>query len=117
MPQQPHISGTPFTPLLALTVELEQLGPHLEGLLFAFLVGGRLDFLGQVHDGLEVRVLALLDLFSVLLVGVSRGALVGNGIEAKTVSQVQLEAKSINSQPLEALDSEMARLRRRDASE
>lgn len=52
--QQPHVTGTTLLPLLALTVESEQLGTHLEGLLLLFFVGLGLDLFGQANDRLEV---------------------------------------------------------------
>lgn len=53
--QQTHITSTTLLPLLAVTVELEKLGAHLEGLLLKLLVGLCLDLLGQANDGLEVN--------------------------------------------------------------
>lgn len=61
--QETHVTGTTLLPLLGLAVELEQLGAHLEGLLLKLLVVLGLDLLGQVDDGLEVDIGALLDLF------------------------------------------------------
>lgn len=52
--QQTHITSTTLLPLLAVTVEFEELGAHLEGLLLELLVGLGLDLLGQADDGLEV---------------------------------------------------------------
>lgn len=54
--QQSHITSTTLLPLLAVTVELEQLGAHLERLLLELFVGLGLDLLGQVDNGLEVDV-------------------------------------------------------------
>lgn len=53
--QQTHITSTTLLPLLAVTIELEQLGAHLEGLLLELLVGLCLNLLGQANDGLEVN--------------------------------------------------------------
>lgn len=53
--QQTHITSATLLPLLALTVELEQLGAHLEHLLLKLLVGLGLNLLGQANDGLEVN--------------------------------------------------------------
>lgn len=54
--QKPDITGPTLLPVPGLTVELEQFRAHLKGLLFEFLVGLGLDFLGQVDDGLEVDI-------------------------------------------------------------
>ena len=56
MLQEADVTGTALLPLLALTVELEQLGAHLEYLLLELLVGLGLHLLGQADDGLEVDV-------------------------------------------------------------
>lgn len=61
--EQPDIARTALFPLLAFSVKLEQLGAHLEHLLLTLLIRGRLDFFGQVNDGLKVRVFALLYFF------------------------------------------------------
>lgn len=53
--QQTHVTGATLLPLLALAVELEQLGAHLERLLLKLLVGLGLHLLGQANDGLEVH--------------------------------------------------------------
>jgi hypothetical protein len=53
--EQTDITSTTLLPLLALAVELEKLGTHLEGLLLELLVGLGLDALGQADDGLEVN--------------------------------------------------------------
>lgn len=54
--EQTDVTGTTLFPLLALTVEAEQLRPHLEGLLLQFFVGLGLDLLRQTDDGLEVDI-------------------------------------------------------------
>lgn len=54
--QQTHITSTTLLPLLAVTVELEKLGAHLEGLLLQLLVGLGLNLLGEANDGLEVDI-------------------------------------------------------------
>jgi hypothetical protein len=54
--QETDITGTTLLPLLALTVELEKLGTHLEHLLLELLVGLGLDLLSQADDGLEVDI-------------------------------------------------------------
>lgn len=54
--QETDITGTTLLPLLALTVELEKLGTHLEHLLLELLVGLGLDLLGQADDRLEVDI-------------------------------------------------------------
>ena len=56
MLEQPHVARTPFLPLPAVAVKLEQLGAHLESLLFLLLVGFRLHLLRQPVDRLEVHV-------------------------------------------------------------
>lgn len=54
--QETDVTSTALLPLLALTVKLEQLGPHLEHLLLELLVGLCLHLLGQANDGLEVDI-------------------------------------------------------------
>ena len=54
--QETDVTSTTLLPLLALTVELEQLGAHLEHLLLELLVGLGLNLLGQADDGLEVDI-------------------------------------------------------------
>lgn len=54
--QQSNIAGPALLPLLRLAVELEQLGAHLETLLFQLLICPGIDFLGQMDDGFIVRV-------------------------------------------------------------
>lgn len=54
VPQQSHVTSSTLLPLLAITIESEQLGPHLEGLLLGFFIGLGLDLLRQADDGLEV---------------------------------------------------------------
>lgn len=56
MLQQPHIARSAFLPLPTLTIELEQLGTHLECLLLSLLVRLGLHLFGQVDDGLEVDI-------------------------------------------------------------
>lgn len=56
MLQQPHVTGSTLLPLLAVAVELEQLGTHLEGLLLKFLVGLSLNLLGKADHGLKVNL-------------------------------------------------------------
>jgi hypothetical protein len=53
--EQTNITSATLLPLLAVTVELEELGAHLEGLLLELLVGLGLDTLGQADDWLEVN--------------------------------------------------------------
>lgn len=66
VPQQSHIARTPLLPILSFTIEFEELRPHLEGLLFALLVCGGFNLLGEVDNGLEMLVLALFDFFAFL---------------------------------------------------
>jgi hypothetical protein len=54
--QQPNVAGTTLLPLLAVTVESEELGAHLEDLLFKLFVGLGLNLLGQADDRLEVNI-------------------------------------------------------------
>lgn len=61
--EQSNVAGTTLLPLLAVTVESEQLGAHLEGLLLEFLVGLDLDSLGKADDGLKVNIRGLRSLF------------------------------------------------------
>lgn len=61
--QKPDITSSTLLPVPGFTVELEEFGAHLKGLLFKFLVGLGLDFLGQVDDGLEVDVRGFIDFF------------------------------------------------------
>jgi hypothetical protein len=61
--EQSNVAGTTLLPLLAVTVESEQLGAHLEGLLLEFLVGLDLDSLGETDDGLKVNIRRLGSLF------------------------------------------------------
>ncbi|KAH0357234.1 hypothetical protein KCU81_g325, partial [Aureobasidium melanogenum] len=58
--EETNLTGTTLLPLSAVTVELEELGAHLEGLLLALLVCLGVDFLGKVNNGLEVDVRLLL---------------------------------------------------------
>lgn len=55
--QESNVPSSTFLPLVGLAHELEELCPHLEGLLLELLVGLGVDFLGQADDGLEVDVL------------------------------------------------------------
>jgi hypothetical protein len=61
--EQSNVAGTTLLPLLAVTVESEQLGAHLEGLLLEFLVGLDLDSLGKADNGLKVNIRRLRSLF------------------------------------------------------
>jgi hypothetical protein len=54
--QQPNVAGTTLLPLLAVTVESEELGAHLEDLLFKLFVGLGLNLLGQADDRLKVNI-------------------------------------------------------------
>ena len=54
MLQQPHVPRPAFLPISILAIEFEQLGAHLEDLFLALLVRFCLDFLGQMHNGLEM---------------------------------------------------------------
>ena len=58
--EQSNISSATFLPLAALTVKLEELGPHLEDLFLGLFVGLGLDLLREMYDGLEVNVRFLL---------------------------------------------------------
>lgn len=57
--EQADVTGTTLLPLLAVTVEFEKLGTHLEGLLLQLLVGLGLHLLGQADDRLEVNIRGL----------------------------------------------------------
>ena len=57
--EQAHVTSTTLLPLLAITVELEELSTHLEGLLLQLLVGLGLHLLGQADDRLEVNLRGL----------------------------------------------------------
>ena len=72
--EESDIASSPLLPLPALAVELEQLGPHLEGLLLGLLVGLGVDLLGKVHNGLEVNI-GLLLLGLVVILGALSGLL------------------------------------------
>ena len=62
--EQTDLAGTTLLPLSAVTVELEELGAHLEGLLLTLLVCLGVDFLGKVNNGFEVDIgLLVVDLF------------------------------------------------------
>jgi len=65
--EQSDITSTSLLPLPRATVELEQLGAHLERDLFPLFIGRCVNFLGQTDDRLELRVVALLDLLLVIL--------------------------------------------------
>lgn len=54
--EQSHVTSATLLPLLALTVEAEQLSTHLESLLLQLLVGLGLDLLRQADDRLEVDI-------------------------------------------------------------
>ena len=66
--EESDIASSPLLPLPALAVELEQLGPHLEGLLLGLLVGLGVNFLGEVDYGLEINIRLLILGVLVLLV-------------------------------------------------
>lgn len=53
--QQPHVASTTLLPFLGFTVESEQLGAHLEGLLLEFFIGLGVDLFSQADDRLEVN--------------------------------------------------------------
>lgn len=55
VPQQPHVASTTLLPFLGVTVESEQLGAHLEGLLLEFFIGLGVDLFSQANDRLEVN--------------------------------------------------------------
>ena len=57
--EQSNIASTTLLPFLALGVESEQLSPHLERLLFKFLVGLGFHLFGQADNRLEVNVRGL----------------------------------------------------------
>jgi hypothetical protein len=57
--QKSNITGTTLLPFLALSVESEQLGTHLENLLLKLFVGLGLDLLRQANNGLEVDIRGL----------------------------------------------------------
>jgi hypothetical protein len=61
--QQSNVAGTTLLPLLAITVESEELGAHLEGLFFELFVGLGLNSLRKADDGLEVNFRGLGSLF------------------------------------------------------
>ena len=65
--EQPDITSTSLLPLSTISVELEELGSHLEGLLFSFFVSLGLDLLGQADDGFKLNIGFLF--FSLLLCG------------------------------------------------
>ena len=69
--EQPDIASASLFPLPRLAVELEQLSPHLEGLLLEFLVRLGIDLFGQANDRLEVHV--GLGFWALLLKWVSEG--------------------------------------------
>jgi hypothetical protein len=56
MLQEPNITSSSLLPLTALTIELEQLGSHLERALFQLFVRLGVDFLCEADYGLEVDV-------------------------------------------------------------
>lgn len=62
--EKSDIPSASLLPLSSIAIEPEELGSHLECLVFGFLEGLGLDFLGQMDDGLEVLVFALLHLES-----------------------------------------------------
>lgn len=57
--EQADVTGTALLPLLGILLEDEELGAHLEELLFGLLVGLGLDLLGQADHGLEVDIIGL----------------------------------------------------------
>ncbi len=61
--QQSNVTSTTFLPLLAITVESEELGAHLEGLFFELFVGLGLNSLRKTNDGLEMNLGGLGSLF------------------------------------------------------
>ena len=54
--QQPYIPRTALLPIPILAIELEQLGTHLEDLLFELFIRFCFNFFRQVHDGLKVDI-------------------------------------------------------------
>ena len=71
VPQKSHITSSTLLRLLAITVESEQLGAHLEGLLLGFFVGLGLDLLRQADDGLEVDLGGFGSLLLVLSISIT----------------------------------------------
>jgi hypothetical protein len=59
--EQSNVPGTSFFPFPSVSVELEKLRSHLEGLIFGLFVSFGLDFLGKVDDGLKMHIFGLLD--------------------------------------------------------
>ena len=55
--EKPNITSTTLLPLIGFTDKLEELGAHLESLLFEFFIGLNIDFLGETDNWLEVNIL------------------------------------------------------------
>lgn len=60
--QESDFTSSTLFPLLALSIELEQLGTHLEALLLEFLICLGLNLLSQADNGLEIDVWFSLDI-------------------------------------------------------
>lgn len=54
--QQTNITRTSFLPLSRVSIKLEQLCAHLEGLLLSLFVSLGFDFFGQANDRFEMNV-------------------------------------------------------------
>lgn len=54
--QQPYIPRTALLPIPILAIEFEQLGTHLEDLLFALFICFCWNLFRQVYDGLKVDI-------------------------------------------------------------
>lgn len=55
--EQADVTSATLLPLAGLADKLEELGAHLEHLLFGLLVGLGVNGLGQLHDRLEVNII------------------------------------------------------------
>lgn len=54
--QESHVTSTTLLPLSAITIELEELGAHLEGLFLSFLVGLGVNLLCEADNWFEMHV-------------------------------------------------------------
>lgn len=54
--EQTNVPSASFLPFSRLTIKLEELGSHLEDLLFQFLVGLDIDLLRQADHRLEFHI-------------------------------------------------------------
>ena len=59
--EQSDVPRASFFPFSGVSVILEQLRSHLEGLVFRFFMGLSLDLLGEVNDRLVMNIFGLLD--------------------------------------------------------